>query len=50
MDENYCTKLVIRYEYEKSVKDKWNKESFQEYLLNELAKYKVKENKEEQAL
>jgi len=42
MNEKDTMKLVIRHEYEKKVENEWNKQTFVDYLFDELAELKTK--------
>ena len=44
MNEKYAMMLAIRHEYEEKVKSEWNKQSFADYLLNELAELRTPHN------
>ena len=45
MNEKDTMKLVIKYEYSEKNKNKWEKQNFVDYLLNELAELRTQQAK-----
>lgn len=43
MNEKDTCRLVIRHEYEQKIKNKWNKQKYVDYLLDELAELRIKQ-------